>query len=163
MTARARLLTTAALLFATSQLLHAQNPPIYTRETAKAVVDALDDAEFAITDRNFRVTGRLHIGQAIRERGDGEFPEFEVILFCNLNYTEQMLRLNPDYVNYCPAKVTVREAGNRVVISAPLIPVTAADERLNDLVNRLNSLLREIVDYAAREWSPAVDSRGQGR
>lgn len=153
----------AGLLSAVGAPLVAQSPQLYQRETAKPLFDVLDDAEFAITDRNFRVTGRLHIGKAIRERGNTGFPEYEVILFCNLGYAQQMLSLNPEYVNLCPAKVTVREAGRSVVIAATLLPVDSDDRGLNELMQTVNALLREIVDYAAREWSPSIDANASVR
>jgi len=125
----------------------------YERETGKPVAQAMEDAEFAITERNFRITGNLHIGKGIRERDGGEFPDYEVILFCNLGYARQMLELDPALVNFCPGRVTVRStAAGVTVVSAPLLPQNAADPRLKALMAKLNTLIREIVDYAAESW-----------
>ena len=57
---------------------------IYTKISKKDFLDIIQDAEFAITENNFRIINRLHIGQSIRDRGTELFPKHEVILFCNL-------------------------------------------------------------------------------
>lgn len=134
----------------------AQLPPHYERHTAKPVSEVLEDAEFAVTERNFRVTGRLSIGRAIRERDGAAFPDFEVLLFCNLSLAREMLELKPEFIAFCPGRITIRDSDGTVVISAPLLPEDSTDVRLNQLAVRLNTLIREIVDYAAQQWSPAV-------
>ena len=124
------------------------------REPVREVVE---DLEFAITERNFRVTGRMHVGRGIRERGLAEFPDYEVILFCNLGFARQMLELDPSYINYCPGRVTVRRDRDRTVISAPLLPEPDANRPLAEVTRRINSYIRDIVDYGTEQWSPAVE------
>ena len=85
---------------------------IYTKISKKDFLDIIQDAEFAITENNFRIINRLHIGQSIRDRGTELFPKNEVILFCNLTLAEEMLRLKPDHINYCPYKITITGTGN---------------------------------------------------
>ncbi|MBI2992666.1 MAG: DUF302 domain-containing protein [Gammaproteobacteria bacterium] len=128
---------------------------LYDRPTMKPLPDVLDDLEFAITERNFRITGRLSIGKAIREREGAGFPDYEVILFCNVGLARDMLKLEPTYVVFCPAKVAVRESGSELIITAPLLPEDTHREELNALAARINTLLRQIVDYGAETW-PAV-------
>jgi uncharacterized protein (DUF302 family) len=125
---------------------------IYERTTQKAVAEVVADAEYAVTERNFRITGNLHIGKGIRERNGGEFPDYEVILFCNLAYAREMLELDPASINYCPGRVAVRSDAGGVVVSAPLLPQNTGDARVDALMTRLNTLIREIVDYAAEPW-----------
>jgi uncharacterized protein (DUF302 family) len=127
---------------------------VYERSTPKPVADAVEDVEFAVTERNFRITGRLHVGQAIRARDGTPFPDYEVLLFCNLALARQMLDLDPVYINYCPGRVTVRGADGTTRISAPLLPEPAdRSTALADLVRRVNAQLREIVDYGTQAWA----------
>lgn len=150
-----RLLRIAALAAAVSlpwSQAFAGQPDIYERETRKPLSEVVEDAEFAIVERNFRVTGNLHIGKAIRERDGGDFPDYEVVLFCNLGYAREMLELNPEFVNFCPGRVTVRGAGAATIVSAPLLPQNTGDPRLDALMKKLNTFIREIVDYAAESW-----------
>ena len=130
----------------------ADTPRVYERSAQKPIAEVITDAEFAIVERNFRITGNLHIGKGIRERDGGDFPDYEVILFCNLGYAREMLQLDPSFINFCPGRVTVRGTGSGVVVSAPLLPQNTGDANIDALMNRLNSLLREIVDYAVEPW-----------
>lgn len=132
--------------------LRAEPDRIYQRESTKTVKAVLDDAEFAVTERNFRITGRLHIGAAIRERGLPDFPDYDVLLFCNLTYTQQMLTLEPGYVNYCPLRIAVRGRDGAVTISAPLIPEAPDRPALNEVVAKINALVRECVDFGVERW-----------
>jgi len=161
-TGRSRLRLYAVLLLAClapGTLPAAQLPAPYQRPTVKPLPDVLDDLEFAITERNFRITGRLSIGKAIRERDGAGFPDYEVILFCNLGLARDMLQIEPEFVIFCPAKVAVRGNGPEFVISAPLLPEDSDRPALNEFAARLNTLLRQIVDYGAESW-PSGDLRG---
>jgi uncharacterized protein (DUF302 family) len=130
----------------------AEPPAIYERTTQKPLVQVVEDAEFAIVERNFRITGKLHIGKGIRERDGDDFPDHEVILFCNLGYAREMLQLDPGYINFCPGRIAIRADAAGVVVSAPLLPENTGNTRLGTLVTKLNTLIREIVDYAAESW-----------
>ena len=129
----------------------------YEKTTLKALVEVMDDAVFAITERNMRVTGELHIGKAIRERGNKDFPDYEVIQFCNLSYAKEMLEMKPDYINYCPLKLTFRDIGEKILIAAPLLPESTENRKMDKLAVRINILIREIVDFAAEDWFVVYD------
>lgn len=124
--------------------------------SAKTAVQILEDAEFAITERNFRINNTLHIGKAIRERGQGGFPDYEVILFCNLSHAMKMLELAPDYITYCPQRLIIRDTGEHRVITAVLLPQKSSNPPLNSVTAEINNLMREIVQYSATEW-PELD------
>ena len=46
---------------------------IYQIQTKKSFQNVVQDSEFAITENNFRIINRLHIGNAIQERGNTDF------------------------------------------------------------------------------------------
>ena len=112
----------------------------------------LDDIEFAITERNFRINNRLHIGKAISERVASGFPDYEVILFCNLSYAQKMLELAPDYISFCPQRIAIRDEGHIRVITASLLPDESSNQELNLVTEEINSLVLEIIEFAAKEW-----------
>lgn len=124
----------------------------YEKTTDKSLQEILEDVEFAITEHNLRIVDRLHIGQAIRERGNRDFPDYEIILYCNLTFAENMLELDPSLINVCPGRVTVRSAGNSYIISAPLWPEQNQNVNLNKIMHDMNNIVRKIVDYAALDW-----------
>ena len=125
--------------------------------TNKPFIDAAEDAAFAISERNFRVTNTLRIGNAVRERGREDFAEYDVILFCNIQFAERMLELDPSYVNFCPGQIAVWEQDGQVHISAPLVPEHDHLEELTEIVTTINELVIESVEFAAEEWQDVTD------
>lgn len=127
---------------------------IYQRTTPKPVPEVVEDVEFAISERNFRITSQLHVGRGIRERDKIEFPDYEVILFCNLGYARQMLELDPGFINHCPGRITVRGGADATYIATPLLPEPPGqDATLTALVQKINAQLRAIVDYGTEHWA----------
>lgn len=124
----------------------------YEASTDKLLQDILDDVEFAITERNLRIVDRLHIGKSIQERGNPDFPDYEIILYCNLTFAQKMLELAPDFINLCPGRISVRRHGDSFIISAPLWPEQTDNMELKYLMQTINNLVREIVDYAVEDW-----------
>ena len=126
---------------------------IYQRVTSKVFADVVQDAEFMITEKNFRITSRLHIGKAIRERGNQTFPEHEVILFCNLALAEKMLEIAPEYINYCPYKLALLERRHKIVVSTRLMPEASGIKELDQVAREINAMLWAMVDYATHDDS----------
>ena len=124
---------------------------VYEKTSRKALPDILEDAEFSITDHNLRVVDRLHIGKAIRDRGNKQFPEYEIILYCSLTFAEKILVLRPDLVNMCPGRISVRGVLDAYIISAPLWPERNGNRELDRMMQEMNGTLKTIVDYAAED------------
>ena len=124
---------------------------IYEKTTNKAFLDVIHDSEFAITENNFRITNRLHIGDAIQKRGNKNFPQNEVILFCNLTIAEEMLQIEPRYINYCPYKITVTEYKENILVGTRLLPVDTDNKEMDNIAKNINKTLRLMVEYAASE------------
>ncbi len=122
----------------------------YQRRVKRQFDASVQDAEFAITNHNFRITGRDRIGLAIAERHHEPFPPAEVLLFCNLEYARRLLRADPDLLRYMPCKITLRAADRQVVIDSWLLPQT--QPAALQPAREVNTILRAIVDYAAGDW-----------
>lgn len=130
----------------------AASAPLYQLRTGKPFDDVLFELEFAITERNFRITGRNSIGKGLRARGY-EFPDVEVIHFCSLEKAREVLLLDPGYVTQMPCRITLHEEGDQTVISAILLPENHADPRVVEFARGMNTTLREIVGFAVSEES----------
>ncbi len=115
--------------------------------TDKPFEDVMFDLEFAITERNFRITGRNSIGSGLRDRGYKDFPDVEVIHFCNLEYAREVLLIDPGYVAQMPCRITVHIEDNKTVLSLILLPEDHADERVNAFAQRMNGILHDITDF----------------
>lgn len=124
---------------------------IFEYESTKSLDEAMQDAVFAITEENFRITGNLHIGKTIQERGNHEFPMNEVILFCNLGYAQEMLTIDPAFINYCPYRVSIREHNQKVIIGTMLLPEKTGNRKMDELTSKINIILSNIVKYTAEE------------
>ncbi len=124
---------------------------IHERHTKKAFIDVIQDAEFSISENNFRITNRLHIGEAIQKRGNTAFPQNEVILFCNLTIAEEMLKIEPHYINYCPYKLTATELDGEILVGTRLLPEKTGDIQMDETAKNINKILRSMVEYTASE------------
>ena len=124
---------------------------LYEQTTEKPFLDVIQDAEFAITEHNFRITNRLHIGEAIQKRGSTDFPQNEVILFCNLTLAEDMLRIEPRYINYCPYKITITELNDQVIVGTRLLPTQHMNAEMDKIAKEINKTLSAMVEYAAAD------------
>ena len=116
-------------------------------ETTAAFDDVILELDYAITERNFRITGRNTIGKGLRERGYADFPDVEVIHFCNLESAREVLLLDPGFVAQMPCRLTVHREGEKTVISVILLPEDHPDARVNAFAHRINGLLREILAF----------------
>ncbi len=132
-------------------LISCTNEPnqLYEKSTTKQFTDVIQDTEFAITENNFRITNRLHIGEAIQERGNTEFPQNEVILFCNLTIAEEMLLIEPRYINYCPYKITITDSDGPIIIGTRLLPTKTGNREMDIFSKNINKILHSMVEYAA--------------
>ena len=82
-------------------------------ETSKSFDDVILELDFAITERNFRITGRNTIGKGLRDRGYKDFPNVEVIHFCNLEYAREVLLIDPGFVAEMPCRIAAKHSLSR--------------------------------------------------
>ena len=115
--------------------------------TEKSFEDVVFELDFAITERNYRITGRNTIGKGLRTRGYESFPNVEVIHFCNLEYAREVLLLDPGFVAQMPCRITVHEQDAKTIISLILLPEDHPNAKVNDFSRRMNVILREIVSF----------------
>ncbi|MGR8947144.1 MAG: DUF302 domain-containing protein, partial [Gammaproteobacteria bacterium] len=116
-------------------------------ETSKSFDDVIFELDFAITERNYRITGRNTIGKGLRARGYEDFPDVEVIHFCNLEYAREVLILDPGFVAQMPCRITIHEESDKTVISLILLPEDHENEQVNEFSRRMNAILRDVVSF----------------
>lgn len=141
------LLGVAGLVNAAAPATPASQRLILRGETSETFDDVILELDYAITERNFRITGRNTIGKGLRERGYEDFPDVEVIHFCNLEYAREVLLIDPGFVAQMPCRLTVHRQGDKTVISVILLPEDHPDPRVNAFAHRINGLLREILAF----------------
>jgi uncharacterized protein (DUF302 family) len=124
-----------------------QPPLAHQQLSAKPFEDVVADAQFAIGEFNYRITGRNQIGAAIREHYGDPFPPSVVIHFCNLEHARQLLIKAPELAAHMPCKLVIYETAEGVAVSTWLLP---PDPRLGELRGQVNDMLQQIVDYAVK-------------
>ena len=124
-------------------------PDILRHQVNKPFHEVVFDLEFAISERNFRITGRNLIGEGLQKRGYTAFPKARVIHFCNLELAREVLKLDIGFIAHMPCRISIYEWDGETVIAANLLPEDHVDHQVNKFAKRNNMLLREIVLAAA--------------
>jgi len=119
---------------------------IYQQTSLDNYEDTLQNLDIAISEHNYRIIHRSNIGQAIRDRGDKNYPLSTVISFCNISYAREMMDINSDLINDMPCIVTVREEKNSVVVGTKLMIEDTANSAQNEFAVRINSNLKSIIE-----------------
>ncbi len=133
------------------------NPPdawqalIVRRDTDKSFEDVVFELEFAITERNYRITGRNTIGRALRDRGYTDFPDAEVIHFCSLERARLLLERAPSWIALMPCRISVHVEDGRTVVQGNLLPAQHEDPTVARFVRETNALIGEIIEFATHQ------------
>jgi len=118
---------------------------IYQQQSDYNFEDTLLNLDIAISEHNYRIIHRSNIGQAIRDRGDKNYPLSTVISFCNITYAKGMMEINSDLINDMPCIITVREEKQGTIIGTRLMLETSGNPAQNAFAKRINSNLKSIV------------------
>lgn len=137
-------------LFMTAILMIAcQSQPqdrIYERESPYTFQDTILNLDIAISEYNYRIIHRSHIGQAVRDRGDTDFPLSTITSFCNITYAKEMMLINPILINDMPCNIAVRQtAGNKVIISTKFMDETVTNPDQLEFAKKINKNLKSII------------------
>jgi uncharacterized protein (DUF302 family) len=108
--------------------------------------DTLFNLDIAISEHNYRLIHRSDIGQAIRDRGEPEFPLISVINFCNITYAREMLMINIELVNDMACEIVVRESDSGVIVSTRLMDESTGSPEQQQFAKRMNKNIKKIVE-----------------
>lgn len=108
--------------------------------------ETLMNLDIAISEHNYRIIHRSNIGQAVRDRGEPDYPLSTVISFCNITYAKEMMQINSDLINDMPCIVTVREELSGVIVGTKLMTINGSNEQQNEFAAKINKNLRSIVE-----------------
>ncbi|RLA24973.1 MAG: DUF302 domain-containing protein [Gammaproteobacteria bacterium] len=122
--------------------------PFYQAETSKPYADVLAELEIAISEHNFRITGHSRVGKVIRDRGTKDFPDYDTLQFCNLTHAKTLLLMSPHAVRFMPCNVVTYEYNGKTIVRTHLMPTDTDNPELNAFAEKMNSMLKEIVDFS---------------
>ena len=119
---------------------------IYEKESRYSFEDTILNLDIAISEYNYRIIHRSHIGQAVRDRGDEDFPLSTITSFCNITYAKEMLEINPVLINDMPCNVAVRQTldGN-IIVSTKLMAEQVSDPAQQAFAQKINKNLKSII------------------
>lgn len=118
---------------------------IYERESPYSFEDTILNLDIAISEYNYRIIHRSHIGQAVRDRGESDFPLSTITSFCNITYAKEMMLINPILINDMPCNIGVREEGDKVIIGTKLMDEAVSDPAQQAFAQKINTNLRGII------------------
>ena len=142
------LLSTCLIIFGCVQKPKGEFIPYYQAETNKPYADVLAELEVAISEQNFRITGHSRVGKVIRDRGTKDFPEYDTLQFCNLTHAKTLLLMSPHAVRFMPCNIVTYEYKGKIIVRTHLMPTDSDNPELNAFLENMNSVLKEIVDFA---------------
>ncbi|RLC97660.1 MAG: DUF302 domain-containing protein, partial [Chloroflexi bacterium] len=94
---------------------------IFQKYSAEDFENTLLNLDISISEHNYRIIHRSTIGQAIRDRGELDFPLSTITEFCNITYAREMMVINPDLINDMPCHIAVRETEQGILVSTKLM------------------------------------------
>lgn len=142
---------TSLIFISSCVLLPMETRVYYQATTTKDYDDVLAELDIAISDANFRITGHSRVGKVIRDRGTLNFPNYDTVQFCNLTHAKTLLQLSPHSVRHMPCNVVVYEYQHHVIVKTPLLPINTDHQELNRFSKKINTMLKEIVDFSVEE------------
>ncbi len=125
---------------------HATDSRIYEKVSEYSFEDTLMNLDIAIAEHNYRIIHRSNIGQAIRDRGDIDFPLSTITSFCNISYAKEMMLINPDLINEMPCNIAVREQDQRVLVSSQLMNENTGAVEQQAFAKKINTNLINIIE-----------------
>ena len=145
------LITSLLILSSCAQIPKGEFIPFYQAETDKPYADVLAELEIAISEQNFRITGHSRVGKVIRDRGTIAFPEYDTLQFCNLTHAKTLLLMSPHAVRFMPCNIVTYQYNGKTIVRTHLMPTDSDNPELNAFLENMNSICKEIVDFAVEE------------
>jgi uncharacterized protein (DUF302 family) len=118
---------------------------IYEKESPYSFEDTILNLDIAISEYNYRIIHRSHIGQAVRDRGDTNFPLSTITSFCNITYAKEMMEINPVLINDMPCNIGVRQDEDKVIIGTKLMQEVVSDPAQQAFAKKINTNLKGII------------------
>lgn len=123
-----------------------QENRIYERESPYSFEDTILNLDIAISEYNYRIIHRSHIGQAVRDRGDKDFPLSTITSFCNITYAKEMMEINPILINDMPCNVAVRQTlDDKIIVSTKLMTEQVDNPAQQAFAQKINKNLKGII------------------
>jgi uncharacterized protein (DUF302 family) len=136
----------AMFITATTGCSKNESSNLYQQYSEYSFEETLLNLDIAISEQNYRIIHRSNIGQAIRDRGQKDFPLSTITNFCNITYAKEMIEINPDLINEMPCTIAVREQATQgIIVSSRLMDEHTSNEKQNEFALKINNNLKSII------------------
>ncbi len=132
-------------LFSCSNNTVNEHTSSYEKYSVEDFENTLMNLDIAISEHNYRIIHRSTIGQAIRDRGEKDFPLSTITEFCNITSAREMMEINPDLINAMPCRIAVREDPDGVLVSTRLMNESVSNPKQAEFAKRINQNLKAII------------------
>ncbi len=122
------------------------DPEIYQVTSPYDFEETLMNLDIAISEYNYRIIHRSHIGQAIRDRGHEDFPLATVTNFCNISYAHELLLMDMQMMARMSCEIAVWEADEGVQVASRLMDEHYGSEEMRQFALRMNRNIRKIIE-----------------
>ncbi|WP_438971638.1 DUF302 domain-containing protein [Methylophaga sp.] len=137
----------ALLLMVNSGCQPQKESRIYERESPYSFQDTILNLDISISEYNYRIIHRSHIGQAVRDRGEEDFPLSTITSFCNISYAKEMMLINPVLINDMPCNIGVRQThDNKVIVSTKFMDESVSNTAQVKFAKKINKNLKGIIE-----------------
>lgn len=140
----------ALLIFVAMLLMGCQSAPqttsIYQKASPYDFDDTMFNLDIAISEHNYRIIHRSDIGQAIRDRGETNFPLSTIVNFCNITYAREMMLINDNLINEMACEIAVRERNAEVIVSSSLMNEHAGSAEQQKFAKKINQNIKKIIE-----------------
>lgn len=134
-----------SLIIATSACQPKESDRRFQAVSPYNFAETMQNLDIAISEFNYRIIHRSDIGQAVRDRGDKDFPLSTIVSFCNITYAKEMMLINDDLINDMPCNVAVRETADGVIVSSRLMDENAGSDAQQDFAKKINTNIIKII------------------
>ena len=122
------------------------DPEIYQVVSPYDFEETLMNLDIAISEYNYRIIHRSHIGQAIRDRGHDDFPLATVTNFCNISYAHELLRMDMQMMARMSCEIAVWESDKGVQVASRLMDEHYGSAEIREFALRMNRNIIKIIE-----------------
>lgn len=122
------------------------DPAIHQVTSPYDFEETLMNLDIAISEYNYRIIHRSHIGQAIRDRGDDDFPLATVTNFCNISYAHELLRMDMQMMARMSCEIAVWESDEGVQVATRLMDEHYGSAEMREFAIRMNRNIKKIIE-----------------
>lgn len=131
------------------------NSVVFPSFQSKASLDeVMDNIKDAVIGRGLNISNTLHASEMLNRTGadigyaDNVYQEAQILEFCSVELSHQLVVANPNNIVLCPFTISVYQLTKDPGITHVSYRVPVAGEESKEVVARVDLLIQEILEEA---------------